>query len=248
MPVYSVKEVLHKIRVRLYPSGLPQARGALVARTDSEAVLSLEDVAAAAKNRGGFTGNPQDLIAYVNHFLDEMIYQLCDGFAVNLGYFSIHPVVGGFFESEHESPQGHTVAFRFRSRARLRKIAKSVVVEVESAKGPGRIDSFYDLDSGETDGRVTPGGIFTLSGKKLKVTGDDPECGIYFVSALDPGKRFKVASRLAVNVSSKLCGVVPAMPAGDYHIAIVTQYTVGGIPLKTPRSIAGGFTVKVNNK
>ena len=98
MPVYSVKEVLHKIHVRLYPSNLPQAHGALFARTDSEAVLSVEDVAKELKTRGGFTGNYQDLIAHSRQFLDEMIYQLCDGFAVNLGYFSIHPVVGGFFE------------------------------------------------------------------------------------------------------------------------------------------------------
>jgi hypothetical protein len=247
MPVYSIKEVLHKIRVRLYPSSLPQARGMLAARTDSEAALSLEDVAAELKNRGGFTGNYQDLIAHVRQFLDEVIYQLCDGFAVNLGYFSIHPAVGGFFESENESPVGHPVTFRFRSRARLRKIAKSIVVEVESAKKPGRIESCFDLDSGETNGRITPGGIFTLSGSKLKVAGDDPECGVCFVSALDPDKRFKVASRLAVNVSSRLCGVVPAMPEGDYHIVIASQYTIGGIPLKTPRTIASDFKLTINN-
>jgi hypothetical protein len=248
MSVYSVKEVLHKIRVRLYPSRLPQARGALYARTDSEAALSLEDVAAEMKNRGGFTGNYQDLIAHVRQFLDEVVYQLCDGFAVNLGYFSIHPAVGGLFKSEDESPAGHPVTFRFRSRARLREIAKSVVVEVEKAKKPGRIEGCFDLDSGETNGRLTPGGIFTLSGGKLKVAGDDPECGIYFVSALDPDKRFKVASRLAVNISSRLCGVVPAMPEGDYQIVIVSQYTVGGIPLKTPRSITSDFTVKVGSR
>jgi hypothetical protein len=154
-------------------------------------------------------------------------------------------VVGGFFESEDENPRGHPVTFRFRSRARLRKIAELIVVEVESAKKPGRIDSCFDLDSGETNGRLTPGGIFTLTGNKLKVMGDNPECGLYFVSALDPDKRFKVAAKLAVNVSSRLCGVVPVMPDGDYHIVIASQYTVGGKALKTPRLIASDFTVKV---
>jgi len=247
MSVYSIKEVLHKIRVRLYPSNLPQARGALFARTDSEAELSVEDVAMELKTRGGFTGNHRELIAHTRQFLDELVYQLCDGFAVNLGYFSIHPVVGGFFESEHESARGHPVTFRFRVRAPLRKIAKLIEIEVEGAKEPGRIDNCFDLESGEVNGRITPGGIFTVTGSKLKVMGDNPECGIYFASALESGRRFKVTRKLALNVSSKVCGIVPALPAGDYHIIIVSQYTVGGIALKTPRAITSAFKLTINN-
>jgi len=243
MALSSVKEMLHKIRVRLYPSNLPRRHGALYARTESEAMLSVEDVAAELKTRGGFTGNYRDLIAHTRQFLDEMVYQLCDGFAVNLGYFSIHPVVGGFFESEHESAVGHPVKFRFRVRAPLRRIADLIEIEVESAKEPGRIESFFDLDSGEVNGRITPGGIFTVAGSKLKVAGDNPECGLYFTSALDPGRRFKARAKFAVNVSARVCGVAPAMPAGDYHIVVVSQYTIGGIPLKTPRTITSDFKV-----
>jgi hypothetical protein len=246
MAIYSVKEVLHKIHVRLYPCNLPRAQGALFARTDSDAELSIEDVAAECKTRGGFTGNYQDLIAHSRQFLDEVVYQLCDGFAVNLGYFSIHPVVGGFFGSEDESASGHPVTFRFRVRARLRKIAKSIEVEVVTAKRPGRIESCFDLDSGEVNGQITPGGIFTVTGSKLKVLGDNPECGLYFASALDPDRRFKVTRKFALNVSSRVCGVAPAMPAGDYHIVIVSQYTVGGTPLKTPRTTTSDFKLTIN--
>jgi len=248
MPVYTVKDVLHKIRVRLYPSNLPRGGGMLYARTDSEAELSLEGVAAELKTRGGFTGNYQDLIAHSRQFLDEIVYQLCDGFAVNLGYFSIRPVVGGFFESEHESARGHPVTFRFRTRAPLRALAKEIEIEVESAKGPGRIESCFDLDSGEMNGRITPGGIFTVTGGKLKITGNAPDCGLYFASALDNGRRFKVTGKLAVNASSKLCGVAPPMPPGDYHIVIVSQYAVGGTPLKTPRMVVSEFTVGVGSR
>jgi len=248
MSINSIKEVLHKIRVRLYPCNLPRGRGALYARTDSDAVLSVEDVAAELKTRGGFTGNYRDLIEHTRQFLDEMVFQLCDGFAVNLGYFSIHPVVGGFFESEYESARSHPVTFRFRIRAPFRKIAKLIEVEVENAKYPGLIDSCLDLDSGEANGRVTPGGIFSVSGSKLKVAGDDPECGLYFASALDPDLRFKAKAKFAVNSSARLCGVVPPAPPGDYRIVIVSQYTVGGIPLKTPRSISSAFTVRVEEQ
>jgi len=87
--------------------------------------------------------------------------------------------------------------------------------------------------------------IHVRTGSRLKVTGDNPEYGLYFASALDPGLRFKAAPKFAVNVSSRVCGVAPVLPTGDYHIVIVNQYTVGGTALKTPRTITGAFTVNV---
>jgi len=54
-----IKEKLHVIRVRLYPNYLKTTgvEGDYLARTNSEASLSIEQVRAALKNRGGFTGN-----------------------------------------------------------------------------------------------------------------------------------------------------------------------------------------------
>jgi hypothetical protein len=91
-------QVLHRIRVRLFPSNLPGPKKTWYARTANEAELAVEDVAAAMVKRG-FTGNYHDLVRHVREFLDETAYQLCDGYAVNMGYFSIHPAVGGLFAS-----------------------------------------------------------------------------------------------------------------------------------------------------
>jgi hypothetical protein len=116
-------EVLHRIRVKLYPNYLPKVEGAYIARTDNEASLTIEQVCAALKNRGGFTGNYDDLVDYVRQFFDEAIYQLCDGFSINTGYFSMHPNVGGTFDSVNEThdKEKHPVSFRFRTLAVLRK-------------------------------------------------------------------------------------------------------------------------------
>jgi len=235
---------LHRIRIRLFPSNLPGSKKAWYARTVNEAELTVEDVATAMVKRGGFTGNYYDLIKYVREFFDEAAYQLCDGYAVNVDYFSIHPVVGGFFASEREDPSGHPVRFRFRARKPLRDIARYIAVEAEPRTGFGNIDSFIDADSGETNGRATTGGIFFVTGKKIKVTGRK-NTGLYFVSKADPLLRFKTAGSFAVNTSTRIIGVVPALPAGEYRIEIKTQYTVGGIDLKEPRTIISGFSVYV---
>jgi hypothetical protein len=69
--------------------------GAYIARAGDEASLFMEQVCAALKNRGGFAGSYQDLVEDVRRFFDEAAYQLCDGFSASLGYFSLHPRIGG---------------------------------------------------------------------------------------------------------------------------------------------------------
>jgi len=238
-------EVLHRIRIKLFPSNLPGSKDAYYARTANEAELTIEEVAAAMVKRGGFTGNYHDLIKHVREFLSETAYQLCDGFAVNAGYFSIYPVVGGLFTSKNEDAGGHPVRFRFRARKPLRDLARYITIETDGGADGGFIGNFIDIDSGETNGRVTPGGIFAVTGKKIKVTGGRKDCGLYFVSKAAPSQRFKAGRNFAVNVSSRVSGIVPALPAGEYHIEIKTRYTVGGIDLKTPRTVISGFTVNV---
>jgi len=239
-------DILHRMRVKLHRSNLKGAEGAYMARTDSYAVLSVEDVCAALKKRGGFTGNYGDLVLHVTQFLYEVAYQLCDGFTVNTGLFSVHPVVGGYFDTAHgdREPKKHPVTFRFHSREPLRRLAEHIIVEVEEADG-GFIESFLDNESGSVNSTATPGGHFVLGGNKIKVTGDNPDVGVYFVSKADPSVCLKAAPFLPVNTSRKLVGMVPPLPAGEYGIVVKTQYTVGGINLQKPRTITSDFTIRV---
>ncbi|MDR2741413.1 MAG: DUF4469 domain-containing protein [Treponema sp.] len=237
----NVNEVLHRIRVKLYPNYLPNVEGAYIARTDNEASLTIEEVCAALKNRGGFTGNYDDLVEHVRQFFAETVYQLCDGFAVHAGYFSVHPNVGGTFDkaTEGHDTGKHPVTFRFRTRAPLRALAERVVVEVEGlADSSGYIDEFIDVTTEAVNETLTPGGQFSVSGHKIKVAGDNPDVGVYFVSAADPARRVKAAGHLAENAPHRLIGIIPASLApGAYTLEIVTQHTSGSAFLKEPRTI-----------
>jgi hypothetical protein len=246
--INDVTEVLHRIRVKLYPNFLPKGEGTLIARTINEATLTVEDVCAARKNRGGFTGSYDDLVDHSKQFLDEAAYQLCDGFAVNTGYFSIHPNVGGTFEkvTEGHDTEKHPITFRFRTSAPLRALAKRIVVEVEGlADVTGYIDELIDVSTEAVNETLTPGGQFGISGHKIKVVGDDPKVGVYFVSADDASLRVKVGGNLAENTAAKVIGVIPALTAGTWKVEIKTQYTVGGTFLKEPRSVEYKGTLTV---
>ncbi|MDR1073442.1 MAG: hypothetical protein LBL45_07190 [Treponema sp.] len=116
--VNNVNGVLRRIRVKLYPNYLPKVEDALIARTNNETTLTVEEVCAAFKNnRGGFTGNYNDLVECVRQFFTETACQLCEGFAVNAGCFSARPNVDGAFDkvTEGRDTGKHPVTFHTRA-------------------------------------------------------------------------------------------------------------------------------------
>jgi len=246
--INNINEVLHRIRVKLYPNYLPGAEGQYIARTNNEASLTIEQVCAALKNRGGFTGSYEDLTENVRQFFDEAAYQLCDGFAVNMRYFSIHPNVGGTFNSDKEPHDHvkHPVTFRFRTHSALRSLIQHIAVDIEGlADTAGWIDEFTDVEAEASNSVFVPGDQFVIQGHKIKVAGDNPACGVYFVPVEDPSKAVKVA-HLAENTAAKIIGIIP--PSTGYNlnkVEIRTQYEGSSSKfLKNIRVITSGFDLE----
>ena len=237
--INNVTEVLHRIRAKLYPNYLHGISGAYIARTDDEASLSIEQVCAALKNRGGFTGSYKDLVEYVQQFFDETAYQLCDGFSVNTGYFSLHPRIGGTWENAREplDPVKHPVRFSFRALKPLRDLASHIEVLIEGvAETTGFIAEITDVTTEAVNETLTPGGMFALAGHKIKIAGESADCGVYFVNAAAPSQRVKAAGHLADNTASRIVGIIPALAAGQWQVEAVTRFSGSGTPLKTPRT------------
>jgi hypothetical protein len=238
-------EILHRIRVKLYQNYLPKVEGEYIARTDSERTLSIDEICDAMKTRGGYTGNVADLKEHIHLFKEEMGYQLCDGYAINMEYFSIHPNVGGTFDNKREgvSPDKHPVGFKFRVRNALRQLAEHIEVFVEGVAETGAfIDEFHDNISDTVNEKVTPGGIFSIIGGKIKIAGDPTETGIYF-SASD-GSSVKATGRLEENDRSKLIGVTPELPSDkEWTLEVRTQFSNSTTLLKEVRVIKSEFTL-----
>jgi len=243
----NINVVLHHIRVKLYPNYLPSLKGTYLARTDNEANLSIEQVCAVMKDRGGFTGSYDDLVKHVKHFFDEAAYLLCDGFAVNTGYFSVHPQIGGVFNSENETHdhKKHPISFRFRARKPLRDLVRHISVNVTAlAQGNAYIDEFIDRDEDSVNSFYAPGNMFCIYGNKIKVSGDHPDCGVFFVPVEAPAKAVKV-HRIGENGASKITGIAPATEHQYNRIEIRTQFAgSGGIFLKSPRVITSDFVIE----
>jgi hypothetical protein len=81
------------VRVNLYPTYLPKAKEPFIARCEQEEVLSIRQVAEDLQLRGGFKGSIEDLVDGVTQFLAEAKFQIADGFGVDLGLCTVHPVI-----------------------------------------------------------------------------------------------------------------------------------------------------------
>ena len=187
--------LLHRIRIKLYPNYLPNVEGSYIARTNNEKTLTIEDVCTAMKTRGGFTGSYETLLENVRQYYDEVAYQLCDGYAVTNGFYNVYPNIGGTFNSVSEvhDHKKHPVSFRFGTRSKLRKLIENIAVEVDGiADSSGYIDSFIDFEEESTNSLFLPGNQFAVHGHKIKIAGDDPGVGLYFVPVDDPSKAVKV--------------------------------------------------------
>ena len=93
-----------------------------------------------------------------------------------------------------------------------------------------------DTLTDKTDGSITPSDDIRVTGSLIKVAGDDPEIGVYFVP--EDGKApIKVTRKLTQNDPSQLLVRVPALEDGKYTLRIVTQFSVSKYLLKETRTL-----------
>ena len=243
----NVEQILHYIKVKLYKNYLPKVKGKYIARTDNNKTLSMEDVCASLKTRAGFTGKPDDLLGYVRQYYEEVAFLLSDGFAVNNGYYCIYPNIGGTFDSIHETHdhRKNPVSIRFSVRAKLRNLIKNIEVIIDGmADTSGYIAEYTDTDESSVNAFFVPKDQFIIRGHKIKIEGDSPDIGVYFVPVDDPAKAVKV-SRIAKNSSTEIIGIAPDTEYQYNRIEIRTQYSGSSNKiLKSTRTITSEFILE----
>ena len=243
--------ILHRIRVKLYPSYLNNVEGAYIARTNNQKTLDIDDVCLAMKTRGNFLGNYKVLREYIDEYIDEVAYQLCDGYAVTNGYFTVYPNIGGSFNSANEvhDSKKHPIDFRFSIRTKLRDLIKRIRVEVEGiADCPAYIDKFLDQEEESLNNIFIPGNMFTIRGHRIKLAGEGDEIGVFFIPDDDPSKTVKVL-RIGENTPSMITGIAPDTGFTHNKIQICTYFSgTANKPLKNPRTITSAFSLELANR
>ena len=231
---------LHTIKAALYDNVLTPNPNDFMARVQSERSLNVKDVCRAAVTRGGADISEAAMEHAVNLFLKEMGYSLCDGFAVNTGWFTASVSIRGVFDSANEkfNAAKHTVLFDFKQGSLLRKELGAVSVVITGvAQAALYIAQVTDVKTASVNDLLTPNRNLRIGGSKIKIAGDNAACGVWFVNQ-DTKERTRVDNDdIVTNNPSELVIVIPGLETGTYTLEVVTQFTNSAL-LKEPRTAA----------
>lgn len=189
-------------------------------------------------------GLEQETLRHVLDLENRIITRLLlNGMRVNNGLFEATPQCKGLVHGTAWDPATNEIYVNLIQGKDLREAIRETAINVVGEKGATMyLSTSLDAATGLDQFNATAGANLTLTGKNIKVVGDDPSVGITLTDSEGTETRIK-AGAIGLNQPSKLIFLVPAtLAAGDYTLTITTQFN-GGYQLKTPRSVSQ--TIKV---
>jgi hypothetical protein len=162
-------------------------------------------------------------------------YIVENGDTLNLPLLSTGFSITGVFEGATDSfdPARHRLNVNVRKGTVLRDAEQRVkLAKVTAASPQPQIIEVKDSVSAAVDTSLTANGAVELAGINIKIAGDKPENGLYFVS--ESGSETKAVT-VITNKPSQLIALIPALAAGVYRVKVVTQYG-SGKDLKEPKT------------
>ncbi len=220
-------ENYHNIKAQLYDNALTENPNDFIARIISERSLNIRSICESAATRGRADISAPAMEHGVNLFLKEMAYNLCDGFSINTGWFTVSPQIKGVFDSPDElfDPNKHSILFEFAQGSLMRKELEKIKVDILGlANSSLSITQVTDMKTGMVNNLITPRHNLKISGFKLKIAGDSPENGVCFINQ-ESMERIPIEnSDIIINYPSELIIMIPELREGEYQLEVTTQY------------------------
>ena len=204
------------------------------AQTYATASLDKEAIIARMLNRGTLLTRT-DILAVLNGLEETVTDALLEGNNVNLPLFNTSFSISGVFDSPLDSFDGnrHKLNINLTKGLLLREVEKNVKLGKTNTATPlPQIQEVKDSVSGKVNETLTPNGVIEVRGYNLRIEGDDPTCGLWFVH--DSGYEVK-ATVIIENKPSRILAMIPALQVDSCRIRVATQYANGVKLLKTPK-------------
>lgn len=201
--------------------------------------VSLEDLAKdVTAMRSGFMY--QTVLDVLICFKEAVRSRMLDGFSINAGLFNAYLQAKGVYYKDDRSLdelKGQYVTWNISPGSEILDslAALKVVIDGVDPVGP-QIYRVQDVKSGQVNALITPNRNLKIFGDKLCIAGEKEDNGVFFVPVAT-GTTVKVDPTDIVDNSPKqLTIVIPELPAGDYTLRVVTQFSSSATVVKEPRS------------
>jgi hypothetical protein len=154
--------------------------------------------------------------------------------------------ISGVFDGPLDTfdPNRHKLNINLTKGVLLREAEKKVKLVKTNKPAPlPQIQEVKDSVSGAVNDRLTAGGVVELRGYSLKIEGDSPACGLWFVA--EGGQETKAVTVIE-NKPSRILAMIPVLSAGNYQMKVVTQFSGGGRFLLNPKIFVYPKTLTVS--
>ena len=222
-----------RLAIALYPTHLKDNDGkvtyhAKVINRDKVTMLDVCNDLVASGNNCGLTANELETIW--QNICEARTKRLTDGFSTEDAMGTLYPSVKGSFADDQSSyTKGtQTITVRFRPSEGVSDTMSSLTpVITQGNTCHPVIDCVQDLRT-QTDTTLTPGGLLSIRGKNICLSGDDETVGLYFENVQDTEEVVKVAPEdMSTNSKNALCLIIPAglKDGCRYRLKLITQFS-----------------------
>ncbi len=184
----------------------------------------------------GSTVTRADIVSVLEDYCTAIENLLLEGMSVTTPLANFGISIKGVFNGPTDSfdPARHQLLPALRPGARLRRTIRErgTVVKGEAVTLTPNPRTYVDLNSGERDSVLTPGGMGQIIGHRLKFDPTDPAQGIFFIAEDGTETRVTVVGR---NKPGELMFLVPeGLAAGEYTLE-VRAILKGGTKIRSGR-------------
>ena len=194
----------------------------------------------------GTTLTKTDLLAVFHIANEEVAKASAKGETINLPLFNTSFSISGVYDSALDTFDGnrHKLNLNLTKGVLLREAEKQVKLVKTTTVAPlPNIMEVMDFKSGTVNDRLTPDGVVEARGFNLKIDGDDPACGLWFVS--EDGQQQLKSEIFIDNKPAKVTAFIPILSTGNWQLKVVTQFSNSGVALKTPKTFVYPVYLKV---
>lgn len=171
--------------------------------------------------RSGSGITPAQAKAHYDEIIDAHEYFLKKGYGINTRFLKVRPTIQGVFKNTDDrfDAARHRIIHKARLGNAYSGIGKEIKAEkVEPVSNAPLPASFEDVATETINELLTPGGVATLSGMRLKFDRDDPQQGIFLISR--NSEEFRVEKIVTMKPKQVVFMLPTGLEQGDYTLEV----------------------------
>jgi hypothetical protein len=183
--------------------------------------------------RAGSTITPAGAKANYEEIIGAFEFFLRQGYGINTEFINIRPLIPGVFRSDDDKFEHGRHCIKFSARLGRRYNRTADDVKVEKVNPPSLLPlpaTFEDVASSTVNDTLTPGGVASLTGIRLRFSQDDPQQGVFLI---DSAKKEYRVERILSHTGKQVVFQLPAGLAPDEYALEVRVLLQGNKSLKT---------------